>query len=101
MTMIATAPAVTTPRPSANRPAARQALSIGRHTAPDADTLMHWGFAVDNDGITAHEEAASVIVDAATRQGLGPILIGILADRREPSVARQRAFGRLSLALGR
>lgn len=100
MTITATAPAVAT---TTSIPAPRAAvLSRGRHHAAlDIDTLARWGFAVDNDGIAAHEEAASVIVDAATEKGLGPILIDILADRREPSVARQRAFGRLALALSR
>ncbi|MEO7126824.1 MAG: hypothetical protein ABI382_03570 [Nakamurella sp.] len=97
MTMFATAPAVITRRPIEARPV----LTDRARTAPDAKTLMHWGFAVDNDGITAHEEAALVVANAATRQGLKPILIDILADRREPSVARQRAFGRLALALSR
>jgi hypothetical protein len=67
----------------------------------DADKLMDWGFAVERDGIDAHEDTAAVVVRAATRMGLRPILIDILADRREPSVARQRAFGRLAFALAR
>lgn len=97
MTITATAPAVTS-RAFVTAPVP----SLGRHfSAPDAKTLIHWGFAVDNDGITAHEDAASVVVAAATRRGITPILVDILADRREPSVARQRAFGRLALALAR
>jgi hypothetical protein len=86
MTITATAPAVTT-RTAEARP------------TPDAAALLDWGFAVEKDGIAAHEDTAAVIVEAATRKGLRPILIDILADRREPSVARQRAFGRLAFAL--
>lgn len=89
MTITATAPAVTTRTPGTG-PA-----------TPDAAALQSWGFAVEKDGITAHEDTAAVVVEAATRKGLRPILIDILADRREPSVARQRAFGRLALALSR
>jgi hypothetical protein len=87
MTITATAPAVTT----------RAADSVSL----DAEALIDWGFAVERDGIDAHEDTAAVVVQAATRRGLRPILIDILADRREPSVARQRAFGRLAFALAR
>ncbi len=77
----------------------RSVPPLPRRELLDAATLIRLGFAVDNDGIGAHEGAAQMLVDAATRKGLCPVLIQILADRREPSVARQRAFGRLALAL--
>lgn len=67
----------------------------------DADTLTLWGFAVENDGIAAHEDAASVVAEAAKGKGLRPVLVQILADRTEPSAARARAFGRLAFALAR
>jgi hypothetical protein len=109
MTITATAPAVTTTRFSrtprvprhAATPVAPTASSNAASPNIDAAVLLRWGFAVDNDGIGAHEDSARAVVDAARSRGLGSILIEILADRREPSVARQRAFGRLALALAR
>lgn len=95
MTITATAPAV-----AARFPQARP-VEPAHHDSPDATALLRWGFAVEKDGIAAHEDTASAVVEAATRKGLRPILIEILADRREPSVARQRAFGRLAFALSR
>ncbi len=89
MTITASAPAVTA-RHAERRP-----------RVLDAEALTDWSFAVERDGIAAHEDTATAVVEAATRKGLRPILIDILADRREPSVARQRAFGRLALALSR
>lgn len=114
MTITATAPAVTAPRshatgrhaartiaPAAATPATAVTTATPAQPALDASTLLRWGFEVDNDGIGAHEDLSKAMVDAATRRGLKPVLIEILADRREPSVARQRAFGRLALALAR
>lgn len=72
-------------------------------TAPavalDAETLTTWSFAVENDGIAAHEDTAAVIAEAATRRGIRPILVDVLTDRREPAAARTRAFGKLTFAL--
>ena len=89
----ATPATLTVPTPARPTPAppARKEL--------DAALLIQLGFAVDRDGIGAHEDAAQLLVDAATRRGVRPILTEILADRREPTVARQRAFGRLAMAL--
>lgn len=78
---------------------AAPAVPAQRSTTIDAATLTRWGFAVEHDGIAAHEDAASIIVDAATAKGLRPVLIEILADPSEPSAARTRAFGRLAFAL--
>lgn len=88
---------------------ARTALTVTEPTATapvrpirstlDPEMLVQLGFAVDRDGIAAHEDAAQLLVDAAVRRGVRPILTEILADRREPTVARQRAFGRLAMAL--
>lgn len=65
----------------------------------DTATLIQWGFAVELDGIDAHEDRARILVDAAIARRIRPVLVGILADPREPSVARTRAFGKLALAL--
>lgn len=84
MTITTTAPAVITRRTVAQ---------------PDTATLSRWGAEVEVDGIDAHEDTADILVSEATRRGVRPVLAQILADRREPSVARQRAFGKLAFAL--
>lgn len=74
-------------------------------TAPsvvtDGRTLADWAARIDADGIAAHEDLASSVVAAASSRGLCPVLVDVLADPREPSVARERAFGRLALSLVR
>jgi hypothetical protein len=56
-------------------------------------------FAVERDGIAGHERAVGEIVSAARRAGLDIVSLAVLADRREPAVARTRALGRVLLAL--
>jgi hypothetical protein len=41
------------------------------------------------------------LIRDARRHGVTPLLVTILADPREPDVARQRAFGRILAELGR
>lgn len=76
-------------------------LTTATVTSIDASTLEQWGLAVEREGLAAHEDAAARVVEAATTQGLRPVLIDILADRSEPTAARVRAFGRLAFALAR
>lgn len=87
---------ITAPTPAVTR---RAIDPLPTRTILDAPTLARLGLAIAADGIEAHEDAARMLVAAASRKGLPAILTQILADRREPSVARQRAFGRLALAL--
>lgn len=115
MTITATAPAVATATPTRApqrrtffRPATRIGTPAGRHAAApqagaplDLATLTQWGFAVEADGIAAHEDSARTVAAAAARRGLKPVLIDVLTDPREPAAARTRAFGRLALALAR
>lgn len=67
--------------------------------APDPRSLSRWASRIAADGIEAHEDLAGNVVDAASRRGLCPVLVDVLADTTEPAVARERAFGRLALAL--
>ncbi len=66
---------------------------------PTAGMLSAWAARIDADGIAAHEDLARRVVVAASRSGLCPVLVDVLADPAEPSVARERAFGRLAAAL--
>ena len=68
-------------------------------SAPSTDTLSVWAARIDADGIAAHEDAAQRLAAVASSRGLCPVLVDVLADPREPSVARERAFGRLALSL--
>ena len=52
-------------------------------------------------GFAGHDAAIRSIVHAARARGLCPVLVGILADPREPEVARLRAFGRIAVAISR
>ncbi len=47
------------------------------------------------DGPNALEPELRRFVDSALRRGASPLLASTLADRTEPAVVRQRAFGRL------
>jgi hypothetical protein len=65
--------------------------------------LSHLAEDLVSDGFVGHEAAVRQVVRSARMAGLSAVLIGVLADPREPEVARLRAFGRLagSLAVGR
>jgi hypothetical protein len=51
------------------------------------------------DGFGGHEHAVRDVVRAARQRGVAPLLVAVLADPREPEVARLRAFGRIAVAL--
>lgn len=71
-----------------------------RLAALDLRSLAH---AVADDGIAAHEPAVAELVAAARSRGLCCTLVTVLAEPRAPSVARERALGRVieALATGR
>ena len=52
-----------------------------------------------SDGFGGHEHAVHSIVRSARERGVSPTLVAILADARQPEVARLRAFGRIAAAL--
>ena len=52
-----------------------------------------------SDGLGGHERAVRAVVREARAYGVSPALVSILADPREPEVARLRAFGRIAVAL--
>jgi hypothetical protein len=63
------------------------------------DALLQVGEAVVADGFDTHEEVVADLVAAARHLGVRPVLVDIVADRHGPTPARERALGRLLLAL--
>ncbi|HEY8092165.1 MAG TPA: hypothetical protein VID93_00220, partial [Acidimicrobiales bacterium] len=51
---------------------------------------------IARDGIERHELALARALQSAAALGVDPTLIGIVGDRSQPAVARERAFGHLS-----
>ena len=54
---------------------------------------------VAEHGVTAHWPEVTAVAAAATRAGAPSVVIAVLTDPTEPSVARQRAFGRALAAI--
>jgi hypothetical protein len=61
----------------------------------DLDTLAHQ---IATFGIDRYETEVQAFASSAYRRGIAPTLVGILADRANPAVARERAFARLTQA---
>lgn len=61
--------------------------------------LAELGLAVEAAGVTAVEDDVAVVVAAARSTGANAALTDVLADRRAPAAARERALGRLALGL--
>jgi hypothetical protein len=58
--------------------------------------------AVAHDGIGRHEDAIAAFVGEISRlPGVCAVLLEVLADARAPAVARERALGRLLVAVAR
>jgi len=64
----------------------------------ELDTLAH---DIARYGIDRYEDEVRIFADSAFRRGIAPALAGILADTSNPSIVRERAFGRLSAAVQR
>jgi hypothetical protein len=58
---------------------------------------LAWDLA--SEGFAGREDAVRDVVRTARAQGLSAVLTAVLADRREPEVARLRAFGRVATLL--
>lgn len=101
----ATTTATTTTAPAAapashpRRTAVRPSPARPTRPVPPAATLASWGARIAADGMRAHEDLAREVVEVAAALGLCPVLVDVLADPGEPTVARERAFGRLAQAL--
>jgi hypothetical protein len=62
----------------------------------ELDVLAH---GISTGGIEAHDAPARAFADWAYRRGFNPTVAAVLADSTAPSVARERAFGRLAAAV--
>lgn len=62
----------------------------------DLDILAHH---IATFGIDKYEDEVLALAASAYRRGVGPTLVGILADPTNPTVARERAFARLATAV--
>ncbi|HVR32746.1 MAG TPA: hypothetical protein VMS74_08550 [Acidimicrobiia bacterium] len=62
----------------------------------DLDILAHH---IATFGIDKYEDEVLAFAASAYRRGVGPTLVGILADQTNPTVARERAFARLATAV--
>ena len=58
-------------------------------------------WAIDRDGIAAHEAGVRAIVALAEDHGLRPVLTEVLRDPASPAPVRERAFGLLAVSLAR
>lgn len=68
-------------------------------TAPARLAALGWQ--LERDGMVGHEADVAEIAHLAADVGVSPVLVGVLADGREPEVARIRAFGLVALGLSR
>jgi hypothetical protein len=57
------------------------------------------GAAVAADGPAAHDAALADLARRALAAGVDPVLCAVVADRSAPAVARERALGRIAVAL--
>ncbi len=64
-------------------------------TSPHPLEDLAW--AIARDGIERHEAEVDQAVTLAHSFGLSRLLVELVADRDQPAVARERAFGRLAL----
>lgn len=66
---------------------------------PTSQQLTGLAEAVVADGLERHTGAIADVVAAARRLGLRPVLADIVADATAPRPVRERALGRLLVAL--
>ena len=50
---------------------------------------------IATDGLRAVESVLPRVAEAGAASGANPVLLAVLADRRQPEVARERAFARI------
>ncbi len=66
---------------------------------PATEALIVLAESVVADGFDAHRPAVTDLVAAARARGIRPVLADIVADATAPRAVRERALGRLIVAL--
>ena len=66
-------------------------------STPLPAALADLAWAIARDGIEQHESAVARAVLALRAAGAVSPLLDLVADRDQPTIARERAFGRLGL----
>jgi hypothetical protein len=62
-------------------------------------SLSHLGYAIAAEGITADPVSLDLLASDARELGVNDVLVAVMVDDRQPSVARVRAFARVSSAV--
>lgn len=66
---------------------------------PTTQQLTALAHAVVTTGFDAQRDGLADVVDAARRLGIRPVLVDVVADAGAPRPVRERALGRLIVAL--
>ncbi len=61
--------------------------------------LADRAWAIDRDGIAAHQPEGFAVARSARRAGIRPVLANVLLDDALPGPVRERAFGLLAMWL--
>lgn len=61
--------------------------------------LTALAFALESDGIRAHEDEIAAVVRRAHERDVASVAVDVLASRSEPEPARLRAFGSVVAAM--
>lgn len=54
---------------------------------------------IEKGGMAADPMGVLLVAHTARDLGVSPVLVSVLADEHEPAVARERAFGRVSVQI--
>ncbi|MDP1879277.1 MAG: hypothetical protein Q8M17_17145 [Actinomycetota bacterium] len=74
-------------------------MEVNMNTSASTTTtgaIKALGHAIEDHGIEADPVSLLLLAHAARDLGVNDVLVGVMVDEDEPSVARIRAFGRVS-----
>lgn len=77
------------------------ALSMETPDLPPIEALDRLAERVADHGIAAHEDDLDPLLAAATQRCVDEVIVGVVADSSLAPVLRERALGRLLVALAR
>ena len=72
---------------------------VRRMSRPTTDHLTDLAESVATDGFAAHQSAVAALVSQARRLGVCAVLTDVVADAAAPRPVRERALGRVVVAL--